>query len=86
MPIAWAKPFCDALIEANIKVIVSFGGAANYDVSARQTVDQLIATYQEVIDILGASQLDFDFENDLYDADKTFTALSTIVKITLISP
>ncbi|WP_368884417.1 chitinase [Providencia vermicola] len=80
MPISWAKPFCDALIEANIKVIVSFGGAANYDVSARQTVDQLIATYQEVIDILGASQLDFDFENDLYDADKTFTALSTTVK------
>lgn len=80
IPISWAKPFCDALIDANIKVIVSFGGAANYDISVRQTVEQLIATYQEVIDILGTSQLDFDFENDLYDADKAFTALTTIVK------
>ncbi|WP_369476359.1 chitinase [Providencia manganoxydans] len=80
MPISWAKPFCDALIDANIKVIVSFGGAANYDISVRQTVEQLIATYQDVIDTLGASQLDFDFENDLYDADKAFSALITIVK------
>ncbi|MEQ4672123.1 chitinase [Providencia manganoxydans] len=80
MPISWAKPFCDALIDANIKVIVSFGGAANYDISVRQTVEQLIATYQDVIDTLGASQLDFDFENDLYDADKAFSALVTIMK------
>lgn len=80
MPIDWAAPMSQELVAGNVKVAVAFGGAANSDVSVVQTVDQLISTYQTVIDTLNASHLDFDFENGQYDADKTFSALSTTME------
>ncbi|NIA74097.1 hypothetical protein HBA43_09425 [Providencia rettgeri] len=87
MPISWAKPLCDELIAGGVKVAVSFGGAANQDVSLVQTQEELIKTYQEAIDKLNASHIDLDFENGLYDADNAFSALKVIVdnnpKITL---
>ncbi|HGN1705306.1 TPA: hypothetical protein ACKRTE_001141 [Providencia rettgeri] len=87
MPISWAKPLCDELIAGGVKVAVSFGGAINQDVSFVQTQEQLIKTYQEAIDTLGASHLDLDFENGFFDADKAFSALNVIItnnpKITL---
>ncbi|ENR5392347.1 TPA: chitinase [Providencia rettgeri] len=79
MPISWAKPLCDELIAGGVKVAVSFGGAANQDVSLVQTQEQLINTYQEAIDTLSASHIDLDFENGLYDADNAFSALKVIV-------
>nr|WP_274921891.1 glycosyl hydrolase family 18 protein [Providencia sp. G1(2023)] len=87
MPISWAKPLCDELIAGGVKIAVSFGGAANQDVSLVQTQEELIKTYQEAIDKLNASHIDLDFENGLYDADNAFSALKVIVdnnpKITL---
>lgn len=80
MPISWAVPMSDELVAGKVKVAVSFGGAANKDISLVQTPEQLIATYQQAIDILQASHLDYDFENGLYDADKAFNALAVIVE------
>lgn len=80
MPISWAKPFCDELIAGGVKVAVSFGGAANQDVSLVQTQEQLIRTYQETIDVLGASHIDLDFENGHYNEDNAFAALKIITE------
>lgn len=80
MPISWATPMSDELVAGKVKVAVSFGGAANKDVSLVQTPEQLIATYQQAIDILQASHLDYDFENGLYDEDKAFNALAVIIE------
>ena len=80
MPISWAEPLSDELISGGVKVAVSFGGAANRDISLVQTPEQLVATYQQAIDILQASHLDCDFENGLYDADKAFNALAIIME------
>ncbi|AHG21920.1 hypothetical protein Z042_21630 [Chania multitudinisentens RB-25] len=78
MPIDWAQPLAQELIAGGVKVAVSFGGAANADISNVMTVEQLITVYQQVIDQLGATHLDFDFENGLYNEDKAFVALQSI--------
>ena len=80
MPISWAKPMSDELIAGGVKAAVSFGGAANKDISLVQSQQQLINSYQEVIDVLRPAHLDFDFENGLFDADNAFLALNTIMK------
>ncbi|TPW42076.1 hypothetical protein FKM52_12030 [Mixta tenebrionis] len=80
MPLEWAKPLADDLNAFGKKVIVSFGGAANYDISAKLTVEELVATYEKTIALLGVTGLDFDLENDLYDADKICQALKRVQK------
>lgn len=66
MPLNWAKPIADDLNVANKAIIVSFGGASNPDISSKFTVDQLINTYESVIDMYQIKGLDFDLESGLY--------------------
>lgn len=78
MPVAWAQPLSKELSDGGVKVSVSFGGAANHDISYVQSVNELVVTYQQVIGQLNASHLDFDFENGLYNEDRAFSALAII--------
>ncbi|MBV7407003.1 chitinase [Enterobacter sp. ENT03] len=78
MPLDWALPLANDLNAAGRKVIVSFGGAANNDISTALSVDQLISTYQETIDHYHAVGLDFDLENGLYNVTNICEALKTI--------
>lgn len=80
MPLDWAKPLADDLNAANKAIIVSFGGAANSDISKYFTVEQLIDTYKTVIEMYQAKGLDFDLENGLFDIDKICQALTSIQK------
>lgn len=76
MPLEWAKPLADDLNAAGKKVLISFGGAANPDISATFSVDELVDTYEEIINVYNAAGLDFDLENGLYDIDKITQALA----------
>ncbi|MGP3594284.1 hypothetical protein [Vagococcus sp. WN89Y] len=78
MPLDWAKPLADSLNAEGKKVVISFGGAANMDISYNFTVDELVNTYESTITIYDAAGLDFDLENGLYDIDKICEALVTI--------
>jgi len=78
MPLNWALPLANKLNEANMDVIVSFGGAVNPDISTYFSGQYLIDTYQKVIDDYNVAGLDFDLENGLYDIDNICTALKTI--------
>lgn len=78
MPLDWAKTFADDLNAAGKTVTVSFGGAANADISAGFSVDELIDTYDSTITLYDAAGLDFDLENGLYDIDNICEALVTI--------
>eukprot|EP01132_Coremiostelium_polycephalum_P005817 gene5817-7235_t len=77
-PLSWAKPLADELNAANKKVIVSFGGAANSDISMRFTVDQLVDTYSQAITTYSAFGLDFDLENGLFNAPNIVQALTKL--------
>ncbi|CAI1963674.1 Probable bifunctional chitinase/lysozyme precursor [Serratia quinivorans] len=80
MLLDWAKPMAHQLKEANKRVVVSFGGAAGWDVSYPDatTVDDLVSTYSLVINGYHADGLDFDLENGLYDVSKIVSALQVI--------
>ncbi|AHF77015.1 Chitinase [Sodalis praecaptivus] len=78
MPLDWALPLANDLYSAGRKVIVSFGGASNNDISMALSVEELIATYQETIDRYHASGLDFDLENGLYNIKSICEALKVI--------
>lgn len=78
MALDWAKPLADELNAAGKNVTVSFGGAANADISTSYSVDELIETYTSTITLYDAAGLDFDLENGLYDIDKICAALTTI--------
>jgi len=78
MPLDWAKPLADELNAAGKNVVISFGGAANLDVSYNFTVDELVDTYESAITVYDAAGLDFDLENGLYDIDKICAALSAV--------
>ena len=78
MPLDWALPLANDLNAAGRKVIVSFGGAANNDISSAFNVEQLISTYQKTIDDYHTVGLDFDLENGLYNVANICEALKTI--------
>ncbi|WP_336221093.1 glycosyl hydrolase family 18 protein [Citrobacter amalonaticus] len=80
MPLNWALPLANDLNAANLDVIVSFGGAANSDISSVFSVAELVSTYQQVITDYHAAGLDFDLENGLYDIVKICNALKIIQK------
>lgn len=78
MPLDWARPLADDLNAAGKRVIVSFGGAANSDISSVFSVSELTATYTSVINMYQARGLDFDLENGLYNIDRICEALKNI--------
>lgn len=78
MPLDWAKPLADDLNAAGKRVIISFGGAANADISTNYSVDELIDAYEATISTYNAAGLDFDLENGLFDIDKITQALVSI--------
>ncbi|WP_039056239.1 chitinase [Enterobacter sp. Bisph1] len=78
MPLDWARPLADDLHSDEKEVIISFGGAANQDISNSFNVDQLVETYTSVINDYHAHGLDFDLENGLFDIDKICEALQKI--------
>ncbi|WP_440589516.1 chitinase [Pectobacterium brasiliense] len=80
MPLNWAVPLANELNASNRDVIISFGGAANSDISTAFSVQELINTYQQAIDEYHAAGLDFDLENGLYNVRNICQALSTIQK------
>jgi len=75
MPLDWAKPLANDLNAAGKKVIISFGGAVNSDISTALSVNELIGTYETVIRSYSAAGLDFDLENGLYNVDRICQAL-----------
>lgn len=81
MPVGWAKPLADEINAAGLRTYVSFGGASNADISTTFTVEKLITTYIDTIDSLGASGLDFDLENGLYNINAIVHALATVQSI-----
>lgn len=78
MPIEWALPLATELKEHGKKVIISFGGAANADISTKYSVDQLTQTYNNFIIKYNADGLDFDLENRLYNANNICAALKEV--------
>jgi len=80
MPLDWALPLANDLKAANLDVIVSFGGASNYDISTAFSTSELISTYQQAITDYHAAGLDFDLENGLYNINNICNALKTIQK------
>ncbi|RJL49654.1 chitinase [Pectobacterium carotovorum] len=80
MPLNWAVPLANELNASNRDVVISFGGAANSDISTAFSVQELISTYQQAIDEYHAAGLDFDLENGLYNVRNICQALSTIQK------
>ncbi|KAF2077891.1 hypothetical protein CYY_000769 [Polysphondylium violaceum] len=79
MPLNWALPLAQDIQKSNKKVIVSFGGASNRDISTQFTVDQLVDTYNQTITMYNAYGLDFDLENGLYNIDNICGALVKVV-------
>lgn len=78
MPLSWALPLAQDLDAAGLDVIVSFGGAANADISSEFSVTELVSTYQQVITKYHATGLDFDLENGLYNLNNICSALKGI--------
>ncbi|WP_224554657.1 fibronectin type III domain-containing protein [Pectobacterium versatile] len=78
MPLNWALPLANQLNDANMDVVVSFGGAVNADISTHFSGQELINIYQKVIDDYSVAGLDFDLENGLYNVSHICTALKTI--------
>lgn len=78
MPLDWATPLAQELKNAGKRVIISFGGAANSDISSVFNVSQLVETYETVINTLNADGLDFDLENGLFDAHKICEAAKNL--------
>lgn len=78
MPLEWALPLAEELNSQGLKTVISFGGAANPDISTHFSVTELEEIYLATIDMYGAQGLDFDLENDLYDAPKICAALKKV--------
>lgn len=78
MPLDWAVPLARELKSIGKRIIVSFGGASNADLSSKFTVAQLVETYSDVISNYSASGLDFDLENGLFDAQKVCDAAKRV--------
>ncbi|SUY92934.1 Probable bifunctional chitinase/lysozyme precursor [Buttiauxella agrestis] len=78
MPLDWAVPLAQELNSAGLRVIISFGGASNSDISTHFNATELEEIYVSTIELYGASGLDFDLENSLYDAAKICLALKNV--------
>lgn len=78
MPISWVAPLTRELKANKRRVHVSFGGAANADISTQFSVEELEKTYLQVIDDLQADGLDFDLENGLYNVERICQALQRV--------
>ncbi len=78
MPVEWALPLATELKKYGKKVIISFGGAANADISTKYSVDQLTQTYNNFITKYNADGLDFDLENRLYNVNNICAALKEV--------
>ncbi|KAM9986684.1 hypothetical protein ACTFIY_011084 [Dictyostelium cf. discoideum] len=78
MTMDWALPLAKEIQEKGKKVIVSFGGASNQDISTKFTVEELIQTYDTVITDYTAYGLDFDLENGLFNDKNIALALKSI--------
>ncbi|EGC30398.1 hypothetical protein DICPUDRAFT_50758 [Dictyostelium purpureum] len=78
MALDWAVPLANELIKGGKRVGVSFGGAANSDISSKFTIEELEQTYNKVIELYSATFLDFDLENGLYNETNICTALKTV--------
>jgi hypothetical protein len=78
MPLEWALPLANELNDQGLKVIISFGGASNSDISTHFSITELAEIYLATVDLYGAHGLDFDLENGLYDAAKICEALKKV--------
>lgn len=78
MPLDWAVPLAEDINFKDKKVIISFGGASNNDISTKFTVSELEKVYLEVIELYNAAGLDFDLENGLYNLDKICDAIKLV--------
>ncbi|KAF2069148.1 hypothetical protein CYY_009534 [Polysphondylium violaceum] len=79
MGLDWALPLVEDIQKSNKKVIVSFGGGSNSDISTKFSVEDLAHTYNQTIKIYNAYGLDFDLENGLYNIDSICEALVKVV-------
>ncbi|CCV01928.1 Chitinase [Invertebrate iridescent virus 22] len=78
MPLNWSLPLAKELALVKKETIVSFGGASNPDISSEFSIEELIQTYLDIIEMYNPSGLDFDLENGLYNADKISSAISVV--------
>ncbi|QLO86814.1 MULTISPECIES: chitinase [unclassified Citrobacter] len=80
MPMDWALPLANDLNAAGKKVIISFGGAVNSDISTYFSTFELVEIYQSFIDDYSAYGLDFDLENGQYNISNICEALKVVTK------
>ncbi|CCV02103.1 Chitinase [Invertebrate iridovirus 25] len=78
MPLDWSLPLAKELALSGKETIISFGGASNPDISSKFSIDELVQTYFDVIELYNPSGLDFDLENGLYDAEKISSAVGIV--------
>lgn len=71
----WGKKQFDTLSSEGVKLAVSFGGANGTDISYHCDKDQLISTFNQVINQYHANVLDFDIENGTANIPKLLQAL-----------
>lgn len=74
----WGKRQTDLLSKAGVQLNVSFGGANGTDISQNCDKNQLISTFNKVIQIYHANALDFDIENGSANVTKLIGALNTV--------
>ncbi|KAK5576394.1 hypothetical protein RB653_007536 [Dictyostelium firmibasis] len=78
MGMDWALPLAKDIQPSNKKVVISFGGASNQDISIQYSVEKLIETYGKFIDMYQAYGLDFDLENGLFNDKNIALALKSV--------
>jgi chitinase len=76
----WGTQQTDLLAKNDVQLTVSFGGAANNDISHNCDVNQLVNAYSKVVTTYHATSLDFDIENGTANVPKLLQALKVVQK------
>ena len=74
----WGKRQTDLLAKDGVQIVVSFGGASNYDLSHHCDVNQLVNVLKQVANTYHAQSLDFDIENGTANVPKLLQALKIV--------
>lgn len=74
----WGKKEIDQLHQQGVRVVASFGGANNNDISMNCDSNQLLHVYNNSINLYQLDGLDFDIENGSANVAKIIQALQVI--------
>lgn len=71
----WGKHLTDKLLANGVNYTISFGGANGNDISAACSKEQLVQTFESILNAYQPVGLDFDIENGSANVPKLMTAL-----------